>query len=1627
MKYKGLAVLMAVSLTMSLLLPSTVHGKNTIMTVTYGNNASIKEGDHDFIQAVFFSVPKDIDQKLFLRVFDPDCGGKTDQRIGEFNTSTRFRLYGGTGVFSPFSGRDGLPPAAEIIKQLEKNKTTTLIHEKTFGIDKFFDNRWYTFAEFPVNRGEPVNGRYFFLLIVEGLNGNDGNIYDLFVSSSQRRNILPDGLEIFCPSTTIHIPNKETFAEIRFHTPRETEEITVHNFDAVGAGIDVRTVFRSGLKVKTSSQGEWAQSTIRLDKKETGRLNAVALKGGTELPNDASVYITGPNGKKLPIRLPVYAWKHANRRPVPGINTLVLHDCAAVVFDGGKTTDKDNDSLSYYWDFGDGQTAEGIRVSHAYKTGGVYTAGLTVTDHSGQVSNSARITEQIRVNLPPVAKAGDNMVAAPGETVSFDGSKSHDPDGTITKYIWNFGDAPAPGSSPIASGSRVTHRFLKPGLYKVRLQVTDDSGTPCQSAEDTLEVFVNAAPRIEIGKNLSGSPRQAIEFDGSNCFDSDGEIFLYSWDFGDGNKREGRIVRHAYEKPGTYNVVLTIKDDSGARNNSAQDSLKVFINDRPVARAGDYRKISAAQAIKLDGTQSYDPDGSIELFEWDLGDGTKKQGRVIDHSYAKPGKYTVQLTVRDDSRTTSDLNKDSMQIDVNFPPVARAGEDVTVTQSTVAFDGSGSSDQDDGILSYAWDFGDGGKSSAAKPVHTYAKPGTYTVSLTVTDRSRTTTGKHTDQLTVIVNEKPVAHAGKDILTAPGQAVVLDGSGSADRDGHIAGYKWDLGDGTEGIGKTFSHRYKNPGVYTVSLTVTDNTGHPEAAGFDQAVVTVNAPPVAAAGHTVSAAPGQAVTLDGSRSYDPDGFIKNYRWTFSDGKTSDKKKTVRAFDKPGIYTAVLTVTDNSAAANSTASDKIYIKINHRPQAVAPKDVFTCDPTVVFDGSQSADADGDFLHYTWDFSDGTPPAAGKTVVHTFKKGGTYPVTLTADDGSGLANARHTVSMKVTVNHPPVANPGKNKTVCAGKPVIFDGGQSSDPDLGLLKYHWDFGDKTTARGVNPVKTFKQKGVYHVVLTVKDDSGLPCAASTGSLTVTVIDSPIARAGEDQSACVSGTVQFDGSQSYDADGVVNRFEWDFGDGTTGGGAAPTHIYSAPGTYRVLLTITGDQRGGCENTDTDEVTVTVVKAPVAVIDAGDIVPAGAAVTFDGSKSTSTGSPIDSWQWDFGDGQTASGKTVTHSFQKHGKYPVTLTVQTGSQAQCAEASVKQFIIVNSPPRAAAGKELHIGLHQPFVLDARQSVDLDGAITAYNWDLGDGTKAAGMEIRHKYKKSGTYNVTLTVTDDTQIENNRHSDTIKIRVNAAPSAVIKTAERGSAGIEKKFDGISSSDPDGDNLSYHWDFGDGEHSEQAAPVHTYRRPGVYQVSLTVDDGFGLSNSKTKTTRLIIINHPPEPRTAVEKRGCTGHPVHFDASSSVDRDGKIVSYSWDFGDGSKANGPVLDHTYKKPGIYNAVLTVTDDSGTRTAAVPLKLNVVIQAPPIAKIIAKDHCYSGGVHDGILFDATQSRAHDNRPLQYAWDFGDGQTAKGPRVFHAFKKPGKYTVKLIVKDGSGTRCARGEDTVKVTVKRR
>jgi PKD repeat protein len=509
----------------------------------------------------------------------------------------------------------------------------------------------------------------------------------------------------------------------------------------------------------------------------------------------------------------------------------------------------------------------------------------------------------------------------------------------------------------------------------------------------------------------------------------------------------------------------------------------------------------------------------------------------------------------------------------------------------VEFNGLGSTDEDNDIVSYAWQFGDNAFGTGPTPTHTYSTQGLFNVFLTVTDAEGGTGGAPTQVQIVAAgssNKPPEAVVGGPYLGTVDSPVYFDGSGSSDEDGTIEEYAWDFGDQNDrapSFEKSPSHIYTEPGTYIVNLTVTDNDGDSSTNVGNTTTATItdaegnpppesigNEPPTADAGDSVTGTAGVAVNFDGSGSSDPDGDPLSYAWDFGDNsQLGGGAVQSHTYADDGVYNVTLTVTDPDKA---TSSDTIQAVIGQGAQAPfaqanGPYEGEALLP-VTFSASGSKDADGTIESYKWDFGDGSPDGSGSEVSHVYTTSDNYTVTLTVRDNDGLTGT-DTASAVIAAggNHPPEANAGGPYTGPVNAVIQFDGSKSSDDDGDVRSWEWDFGDDTPlAAGPKVRHTYSTAGTYTVTLTVTDDDSARDSQQTvAEVTGGGNQPPDAKAGGPYPGTAGDAVTFDGTRSSDQEGPIAAYSWDFGDGNTGSDAVSSHTYAADGNYTVTLTVT----------------------------------------------------------------------------------------------------------------------------------------------------------------------------------------------------------------------------------------------------------------------------------------------------------------------------------------------------------------------------------------------------------------------------------------------------------------------------
>jgi len=560
-------------------------------------------------------------------------------------------------------------------------------------------------------------------------------------------------------------------------------------------------------------------------------------------------------------------------------------------------------------------------------------------------------------------------------------------------------------------------------------------------------------------------------------------------------------------------------------------------------------------------------------------------------------------------------------------------------------------------------------------------------------------------------------------------------------------------------------------------------------------------------------------------------------------------------PGNYTikaVASTVPGETDTADNTYIDG-SVKVIKSPVAyfIYSPTIPLTGETVTFNASLSTPDGGTIISYEWNFGDGTPNATGMITTHNYTDDGTYTVILTVTDDDGLAD---TDFQNITVlNRFPIASFTESATtVPTGTVITFNASLSYDPDGHILSYFWDFGDGTNSTSVTTEHAYADNGTYTVTLTVTDDDD-----ATATATATKIISnrvPTASFTENATAVYTGEIiHFNASASFDLDGYIASYFWDFGDGTNTTGVIVEHSYADDGTYRVTLTVTDDDGA---TASTSAIKTVLNRVPVATFtESATIALTNETIHFDASRSCDSDGTIVTFFWDFGDNTNATGVSVSHAYADDGVYIVTLTVTDDDDATASAQATKT--ILNRPPVAnfiESAETVYNG--ETITFNASASYDLDGMIVSYFWDFGDETNTTGVEVSHAYADDGNYTVTLTVTDDDSAT--ATTTAAKTILNRPPMASFtESAEKVFIDETIIFNASGSYDPDGMIVAYFWDFGDGTNTTDIAVSHNYPYKGTYAVTLTVTDDDGMSTStsaiKTVLTRpdIAITNVTP--------------------------------------------------------------------------------------------------------------------------------------------------------------------------------
>lgn len=870
-------------------------------------------------------------------------------------------------------------------------------------------------------------------------------------------------------------------------------------------------------------------------------------------------------------------------------------------------------------------------------------------------------------------------------------------------------------------------------------------------------------------------------------------------------------------------------------------------------------------------------------------------------------------------------------------------------------------------------------------------------------------------------------------------------------GAITNWNWVLGNGNTSSQQNPGAIYINPGVYVVSLEVSD--GVTSSISYDTVTVFPNPMVNFSADDTIGCSnldvnfTNLSITGTG---------IASALWNFGDGNTSTLINPSHTF-LPGEFDITLIVTDSSGCISQlTKTDYINSVIKPTPNFTGTNTENCNIPTTVIFTNTSTNSAG--ATYLWSFGDGTTSTA-QNPSHQYTAFGSYNVRLIVNK-NGCSDT--IVKPNFVILTPQNADFTANFTTrCAGQAIQFTDLTALTPTT----RSWNFGDGTPNSTVkNPSHTYANPGVYTVTLTTTKPGCNDVETKVNYITINARPTVTFVADRTDSCAYPFPVQFTSTTS-----AVTTYNWNFGDGTSSNLANPLHIYNSAGSFSVSLAVTN--AAGCSRTYNQPNLINIVP-PIANFNIDSALGCNPKTISITDLSTSPNG-ISQWIWDFGDGTTQNGpNNPSHSYIDTGVYNISLVVidSTG----CTDT-------INPMPQVKVGQPFTVDFSATPTIACKTDPVMFTNLTdtlliegvTWLWDFGDGGIANSYDANYEYGDTGVFEVSLTAIHNGCSSTASYPDLIRIKPPIAlftntvdcNNPLHVSFVDGSLGAETWFWSINGDTVLGQNVDYtfpnlgnydatlyvtnntfgctdsltqsvsvqqstlgffsndslgcvpfiasftdtsylavawSWDFGDGTFSSVKNPTHTYQTIGNFDVSLTVENSYGCLDTIIYPQMILVTGATPN-FTALDTSGCRDFLATF-IDQSTSTKGPIVDWKWHFGDGDSSSVQNPTHNYTSVGSFDVSLTLTDSAGCVTSL--QKINYITATGPLP---AFTNPLLACVNNDVSFTNT-STSLGGTITNYLWDFGDGNTSTLENPTHTYTNTGIYNVSLYLQDDNG-----------------
>jgi len=872
---------------------------------------------------------------------------------------------------------------------------------------------------------------------------------------------------------------------------------------------------------------------------------------------------------------------------------------------------------------------------------------------------------------------------------------------------------------------------------------------------------------------------------------------------------------------------------------------------------------------------------------------------------------------------------------------------------------------------WTWHFGDGAIAHIRNPSRVYDIPGDYTIKLVINTSNGVDSVIRTQYIHVYA--KPVVNFSTSNSTGCTPLITNFNDLSTSQNGSIVTWNWDFGDGNLSTLRNPSHSYLSSGNFNVSLQTTNNFGctssktvanfiqvndHPNAVFTNSNVPICSAPELVSFNNTSSGL--------GSLTYN---------WTFGDGTTSTDSGAIVSHNyvTTGNFSVQLIVTNAFGCTDTFVKNNAVVIANNISGFNALN--VACKNDVVTFTNTSAPTPTSTL---WNFGNGST-AVGLNATHQFRTVGVYEIKLYNNFGACVDSVVRTITIKDLPTVDFTANP------LSGCIAPMTANFTNTSTLATT-YLWNFGDNTTSTIENPSHIYNTQGNYTISLTGTSANG--CKNTRVRDQYVSIQLPVVTIRNmPQSGCGPLTKTFQ-HQVTGGDNIVSYF-WDFGDGTTSTLMSPTHTFNV-GTFDISLIIV--TASGCTDTVVYSRGVRVGTRPHTAFDATPrITCAQFPVAF--GDSTPIADSVNQWLWNFGDNTTSTLQNPLHVYVDTGYMIVTLVTAYNG---CKDTLIIPDFVYINPPVA----------NFKVIVDCsnrkkRKFVDQSIGADTWSWNFGDGATSTEQNPEHYYTANGPHSVTLTVFNNTTGCSFTKTTNIIIvdqhpTIGASSYSICKPGD-----VAFKALGVT---PAYFN-AFNWNFGDNSTGTGDSIIKRYYNSGIYCARLTSIDKNGCKDT-TFTNPCIKVNGPKTRFNASTTNGCANTNILFRDSSITDGRNRIISRTWNFGDGTiiTTTDSVVSHLYTRGGMFTISLLTTDSAGCSDLLT--KTNYVTINKPISNFYTVDSVGCPISNINFINNA------QGFGLTYFWNFGDGNTSTLTNPTHQYVTTGLYNVSLSIWDRNGCR---------------